>query len=80
MGRHAPQLSCQGGERSPYKELTLSQVPYEHGLLVDGSFRVCVLCARDVQVLELQCKPAERYSIGFSIELTEIQQVMGPQH
>ena len=51
MGLHATQLSCQGGERTPYKELTLSQVPYEHGLLVDGSLLVCVFCARDVQEL-----------------------------
>ena len=36
------QLSCHG-ERTPYEELTLSQVPYEHGLLVDGSLFVCVI-------------------------------------
>ena len=39
-----------------------------------------MLCAHDVQVLELQCKPAERYSIGFFIELTEVQQFIGPRH
>ena len=80
MGVQATHMSYYGGEQTSYKELTLSQVPYEHGLLVDGSLRVCVLCTRDVQVLELQCKPAERYSVDSSIGLTEVEQVMGPQH
>ena len=48
------QLSCHG-ERTPYKELTLSQVPYEHGLLVDGSLLVCVFRSCEQVCRAVQC-------------------------
>ena len=53
----------------------MSQVPYEHGLLVDGSLLVCVSRSCDVLRAGLQSCTV----LSFSIRLSQVQQVMGSQ-